>query len=104
MEQKVVKLIEEADWTFANSYKDFAPHEYANRKDNPELFNLIDFLLIRKGEEEKFYFPQGSKEYTYIYIGEHKYWYTNKGLILNRCDKKQNASYGVEKEEAETPD
>lgn len=100
----LVDLIEEPEWTFANSYKDFAPHEYLNRKDAPKLCRVIDYLIIRNGKVEKFYFPQGSKEYQYLYVGDYKYWYTNKGLILNRCDKKQNASYGVEKEEAVNPD
>lgn len=87
MNEKIKKFIGSADWVFAKTYAKTAPHEYAIRKNNPNLekeFICFVRFIRENGYEEKFW----SQTYTYYDIGEHKYWTMGNPIdettILNR--------------------
>lgn len=86
---------EKADLILSNAYFKFAktmqdiPHAYTliSYWEDPDLFHLIFHYIQENGVKERFF----SKEYTYYYLGEYKYWsmlgYNNSPLI-NRAKVK----------------
>ena len=73
MYEKIKKFIDSADWIFAKTYAQTAPHEYAVKDKNPSLeVEFIYFVnFIREhGYEEEFC----GEIYTYYNVGEYKYW------------------------------
>jgi|ETN01SMinimDraft_4_1059930.scaffolds.fasta_scaffold217203_2 hypothetical protein len=66
-------------WIFAKTYAKTAPHEYITRKSNPDFFDKVCDLIDRNGYIKKW---KDGKEYTYLKIGDFKYWHFD--MILNR--------------------
>lgn len=91
--KKLKKLIDNQKWTFAKSYSRFAPHEYITREQNPTICELMDVAIKKDGMKESFKYPGGQKQWTYLYLGKFKYWWTNKGFVLNRCPANQTQDW-----------
>jgi len=66
-------------WIFAKTYAQTAPHEYITRKSNPDFFDKVCDLIDKNGYIKKW---KDGKEYTYLKIGDYKYWHFD--IILNR--------------------
>lgn len=70
---KITRLIGQASWREAVAFRNTWPHEYvlSRQDDQRELFELV-CARFRAGEGVAgrfFGFP-----YTYLFIGDHKYW------------------------------
>ena len=71
-------------WQFARTMK-HNPHEYTHRSWGDERSFELVVLFIREHGEQEWY---GRAEYTYLVVGDHKYWTMGDSLpstvILNR--------------------
>lgn len=93
MLDKTLELIQKTNWITAKTYTDFAPHEYILKKDNEKLCENVDVLMKKYGVVRAFLYPGGSQDYTYLYLGDYRYWYTGDGVILNRCPRNQTFNW-----------
>jgi hypothetical protein len=94
MDEKIEKFIDSANWVFAKTYAETAPHEYAVREKNPHLEDEFVYFVkfIRKhGYKEKFW----SKLHTYYDVGEYKYWTIGNPIdettVINRAAVKSTS-------------
>ena len=79
----VERFIDQCNWTFAKTMPDI-PHEYTVRDtlsvDNKKVFDALNDGYIRKYGSTA---PFGTRNYTYLTLGNHKYWIIEN--ILNRA-------------------
>ncbi len=92
------ELIKKANWVFAKTYQDFAPHEYVSIDDYPQLGKVIKQKMEMDGVKKAFKFPGGSKKFKYLYFDGWRYWFTNDGDILNRCPEDQTLDWSEPEE------
>ena len=91
MDEKIKKFIDSANWVFAKTCAETAPHEYAVRDKNrhleDEFVYFVEFIRDN-GYEEKFW----AETYTYYDVGDWKYWTMGKPVdettIINRASVK----------------
>lgn len=69
-------------WTNAKTYEKIAPHEYILQPREPEIYTIMKELIQKHGVKEPFTIGKTTTYWTYLYIGEHKYWID--GIVLNR--------------------
>ena len=85
--ERVVSLrkisgVQKQKWTFAKTYANTAPHEYFLEKENEQLFKRLKKHIKQYGKKEWFLFNGKRWEYTYLYLGDYRYWAI--GEVMNR--------------------
>lgn len=82
------KYISSVKWIFAKTYAKTAPHEYALRKEKPELdAEFVSFVMLIRAEgyDEKFW----DQNHRYLDIDGHKYWTMGDAIkdtiLINRA-------------------
>jgi len=99
--RKIEDFINRNEWTFTKTMPKI-PHYYVVRDDltteDKKTFDYFQEIKLKRGYTAKFY----SKEYTYINIGNYKYWIieniSNREKIKERTDLDKKAEKGVSKQ------
>ena len=76
--------INDANWIWAKTYAEIAPHWYIRLQDYPFLYGLMFRLITDHGIDENYTNHKGTTYICrYLYYGEHKYWCMHP--IINRA-------------------
>ena len=71
-------LIEDANWRDTTTFPPEQQHAYILQEDYPVLFESLDKSIREYGFKKKFY----GRTYTYLLIGDFKYWRIH--MVINR--------------------
>ena len=83
------KVIKQAKWIEAKTYRSFAPHEYIRSWQEADTFNLIQKYIDKYAINKRF--RNTSQYYDYFYYKGKKYWSIATSdtdppcIILNRA-------------------
>ncbi len=78
------KEIEKADWVWAKTYADIAPHWYIRDIEHPLLYGMLLHKIKNYGVDENYTNDKGVTYICrYLYHGKHKYWWMRP--VINRA-------------------
>tara|TARA_R100001460_G_scaffold8441_4_gene20876 strand:- start:3484 stop:3753 length:270 start_codon:yes stop_codon:yes gene_type:complete len=76
--------IENADWIWAKSYADTAPHWYIRDSEHPLLYGMLLHQIKEHGVDENYTNDKGNTYICrYLYYGNYKYWWMRP--VINRA-------------------
>jgi len=81
--KELLDRMAQANWIWAKTYAEFAPHWYIIKENDPKLWDDIAVLIDKYGVVSEF--RKTNTFNRYLVIGDYKYWHYD--IILNRAKK-----------------
>ena len=79
MDPSILHWLNEAEWIWARTYADKAPHWYVLKSNSPWLHSQMAEIIAQHGMDR----PFESQTYRYLDVGDYEYWVM--GDVLNRA-------------------